>query len=124
MNFPWNIFTLPGVGMEAVFTDELKTGITFNDKMTLMVDSQPFLVPTNNATGMTGQITCRAIILISDQVFLLIRAILERRDWITALITSENHLFHNNYGFTYTVVSFPCSCSWNKNMLKKSLIVV
>ena len=54
MHFPGDIFTLPRVGGEAVFANELETSITFNNKMTLMMDLQLFLALTNNATGVAG----------------------------------------------------------------------
>ena len=49
MHFPRDIFTLLGVGMVAVLANELETGITFNDKMTLMMVSQLFLAFTHTA---------------------------------------------------------------------------
>ena len=109
MHFPRDIFTLVGVGMVAVLANELETGITFNDKMTLMMVSQLFLALTHIATGVAGQITCYTIIstfsFYVTEVSILTRA--NRRDWMTTMITCENHSLHSSRGFTDTGVQFP-----------------
>ena len=97
--------------MVAVLANELETGITFNDKMTLMMVSQPFLALTHIATGVAGQITCWIIIITFStyvtKVSILIRADRKRRDWMAAMITCENHSLHSSRGFTDTEVQFP-----------------
>ena len=112
MHFPGDIFTLLGVGMVAVLANELETGITFNDKVTLMMVSQLFLALTHIATGVAGQITCWTIISTFStdvtEVSILIRADRNRRDWMTTMITCENHSLHSSRGFTDAGVHFPC----------------
>ena len=111
MDFPGNIFTLPCVGMVSVFANELETGFTFNDEMTLMMESQLFLALTNSTTGVARQITCNTIIIIFitdvTKVSILIRTDRERRDRMTTVITSVDHPLHSVRGFTDTGVSFP-----------------
>lgn len=97
MDFPGKIFTLPCVGMVGVFANELETGVTFNDEMTLMMESQLFLALTNSTTGVASQITCRTIIISTDvtKVSILIRTDRERRDRMATMITSVDHPFHS-----------------------------
>ena len=100
MHFPRDIFTLVGVGMVAVLANELETGITFNDKMTLMMVSQLFLALTHIATGVAGQITCYTIIstfsFYVTEVSILTWANRKRRDWMTTMIACENHSLHSS----------------------------
>ena len=96
MHFTRDIFTLLGVGSEAVLTNELETGVTFNDKMSLMMDLQLFFSLTNKATGVAGVITCRTIISTHvTKVSILIRVRREGTDRMATMITSENHPSHD-----------------------------
>ena len=90
MHFPGDIFTLLGVGSEAVLSDEHETGITFNDKMTLVMDLQLILALTNNATGVAGQITSRRTVISTSvtKVSILIRVRREWTDRMATMITS------------------------------------